>query len=137
MGFFTKLLPGRTVNGRPEHRGAPGEDAAARHLKSMGYKILDRNWRFHQWELDLVCRHRDSVVFVEVKTRRAGAMGAPGEALTRKKQARLIKAASHYLTAHDLWDEPCRFDLASVTDSNGIFTVEIEENVFQQNGQRA
>jgi putative endonuclease len=137
MGFFTKLLSGRTVDGRPGHRGASGEDAAARHLKSMGYTVLDRNWRFHQWELDLVCRHRDSVVFVEVKTRRAGAMGAPGEALTRKKQARLIKAASHYLTAHDLWDEPCRFDLASVTDNDGIFTVEIEENVFQQDGQKA
>jgi putative endonuclease len=99
--------------------------------------VLDRNWRFRQWELDLVCRDRDTVVFVEVKTRRAGSMIAPGEALTRKKQARLIKAASHYLTAHDLWDEPCRFDLASVTDSGGSLTVELEENVFQLDGQRA
>nr|WP_319583177.1 YraN family protein [uncultured Pseudodesulfovibrio sp.] len=137
MGFFTKLRSGLTTDSRPGNRGVQGEDAAARHLKSLGYKVLDRNWRFHQWELDLVCRHRDTVVFVEVKTRRAGSMGAPGDALTRKKQARLIKAASHYLTEHDLWDEPCRFDLASVTDSGTAFTVEIEENVFQLDGQRA
>ncbi|MEZ7197614.1 YraN family protein [Pseudodesulfovibrio karagichevae] len=137
MGFFTKLLSGRTMGGRTEHRGAPGEDAAARYLESRGFKVLHRNWRFHQWELDLVCRDRDTVVFVEVKTRRAGSMGAPGEALTRKKQARLIKAASHYLTEHDLWDEPCRFDLASVTDTGAALTVELEENVFQLDGQRA
>jgi len=135
MGFFTKLLPAKRADGRD--RGASGEDAAASHLKARGFKVLDRNWRFRQWELDLVCRDRDTVVFVEVKTRRAGAMGAPGEALTRKKQARLIKAASHYLTEHGLWDEPCRFDLASVTDTGEALDVEIEENVFQLDGQRA
>ncbi|WP_286182127.1 YraN family protein [Desulfovibrio sp. Huiquan2017] len=137
MGFFTNLLPGRTAPAPNRHRGASGEDAAARYLESRGFRVLDRNWRFHQWELDLVCRDRDTVVFVEVKTRRAGAMAAPGEALTRKKQARLIKAASHYLTEHDLWDEPCRFDLASVTDTGASLDVELEENVFQLDGQRA
>jgi putative endonuclease len=132
MGFFTKLLPAKKAD-----RGASGEDAAASHLKARGFKVLDRNWRYRQWELDLVCRDRDTVVFVEVKTRRAGSMAAPGEALTRKKQARLIKAAAHYLTKHGLWDEPCRFDLASVTDTGASLDVEIEENVFQLDGQKA
>ncbi|EGB15911.1 Uncharacterized protein family UPF0102 [Pseudodesulfovibrio mercurii] len=140
MGFFTKLLSGPD-QGRGTERtrtaGDLGEDAAARYLEARGFRVLARNWRFHQWELDLICRDRDTVVFVEVKTRRAGSMGAPGEALTRKKQARLIKAASHYLTEHDLWDEPCRFDLASVTDTGRVLTVELEENVFQLDGQRA
>ena len=133
MGFLTRIMPLK----RTARTGATGEDAAARHLESRGFKVLARNWRYRQWELDLVCRDGDTVVFVEVKTRRAGSMAAPGEALTRAKQARLIKAASHYLTEHDLWDEPCRFDLASVTDTGASLDVEIEENVFQLDGQRA
>ena len=95
MGFFTRRTPNRRT-------GDLGEDAAARYLETKGFRVLDRNWRHRQWELDLVCRDRDTVVFVEVKTRKAGAMGAPGEALTRAKQAKLIKAASHYLSAHGL-----------------------------------
>lgn len=130
MGFITKLLPNKAA-------GDLGEDAAARYLETKGFRVLERNWRWRQWELDLVCRDRDTVVFVEVKTRAKGSMGAPGDALTRAKQARLIKAASHYLTEHDLWDAPCRFDLASVTDTGASLDVEHEENVFQLDGQRA
>lgn len=129
MGFFARLTPNRRT-------GDLGEDAAARFLETKGFRVLHRNWRHRQWELDLVCRDRDTVVFVEVKTRGAGAMGAPGEALTRAKQARLIKAASHYLSEHGLWDEPCRFDLAAVTDTGSSLDVEHIENVFQSDGQQ-
>ncbi|MGE4193926.1 MAG: YraN family protein [Pseudodesulfovibrio sp.] len=130
MGFFTRRTPNRRT-------GDLGEDAAARYLETKGFRVLDRNWQHRQWELDLVCRDRDTVVFVEVKTRKAGAMGAPGEALTRAKRTRLIKAASHYLSEHGLWDEPCRFDLAAVTDTGSSLDVEHIENVFQSDGQLA
>ena len=127
MGFFAKLLPTRQT-------GDLGEDAAARYLETRGFKVLDRNWRFRQWELDLVCRDRDTIVFVEVKTRRAGSMASPADALTPKKQARLIKAASHYLTRNDLWDAPCRFDLAAVTDTGTSMDVDLVENAFDLTG---
>ncbi|BDQ33845.1 YraN family protein [Pseudodesulfovibrio portus] len=127
MGFFAKLLPTKRI-------GDLGEDAAARYLESKGLRVLDRNWRFRQWELDLVCRDRDTIVFVEVKTRRAGSMTSPADGLTPKKRARLVKAASRYLTEKALWDEPCRFDLAAVTDSGTSMDVEHTENAFDLTG---
>lgn len=127
MGFLTKIMPNK-------RRGDLGEDAAARYLESCGLRVLDRNWRFRQWELDLVCRDGDTVVFVEVKTRRAGSMATPADGLNRKKQARLVKAASQYLTRNDLWDEPCRFDLAAVIDTGSSLDVEHVENAFDLTG---
>ncbi len=127
MGFFTKLLPTKRT-------GDLGEDAAARYLESRGFRVLERNWRFRQWELDLVCRDKDTLVFVEVKTRKAGAMASPADALTPKKKARLVKAASHYLSKKDLWDEPCRFDLAGVTDTGTSMEVDHIENAFDLTG---
>lgn len=123
MSFLSKLTP-------TKRRGDLGEDAARRYLEGRGFRVLDRNWRYKQWELDLVCRDGDTVVFVEVKTRRVGAMGTPADALDRKKQARLVKAASQYLTKHALWDEPCRFDLAGVVDTGDSMDVEHIENAF-------
>ena len=105
-----------------------------RHLKTKGFRVLARNWRFRQWELDLVCRDRDTVVFVEVKTRKAHSMATPGDALTRTKQDRLVKAASHFLTEFNLWDAPCRFDLAAVTATGSALDVEHIENVFDLSG---
>ncbi|MBG0790559.1 MAG: YraN family protein [Desulfovibrionaceae bacterium] len=127
MGIFTKPSTARRT-------GDLGEDAAARYLETRGFRVLDRNWRFRQWELDLVCRDGDTVVFVEVKTRRANSMASPGEALTPKKRARLVRAAGQYLTRHDLWDEPCRFDLAAVTDTGTSMDVELVENAFDLTG---
>ena len=127
MGFFLKLTPAR-------RRGDLGEDAAARYLESRGYRVLERNWRYRQWELDLICRDGDTVVFVEVKTRAAKTMGIPADGLNRKKQARLVKAASQYLTRNNLWDEPCRFDLAAVIDTGTSMDVEHIENAFDLTG---
>ena len=127
MGFFLKLTPAR-------RRGDLGDDAAARYLESRGYRVLERNWRYRQWELDLICRDGDTVVFVEVQTRAAKTMGIPADGLNRKKQARLVKAASQYLTRNNLWDEPCRFDLAAVIDTGTSMDVEHIENAFDLTG---
>jgi putative endonuclease len=127
MGFLSKLTPSKA-------RGNLGEDAAARYLESRGMRVLDRNWRYRQWELDLVCRDGDTLVFVEVKTRGRGALGTPADGLDRTKQARLAKAAARYLSAKGLWDEPCRFDLAAVTDAGTSMDVEHIENAFDLTG---
>ena len=76
----------------------------------------------------------DTVVFVEVKTRGVGTLGIPADGLNRKKQARLVKAASQYLTKNNLWDEPCRFDLAAVIDTGSGMDVEYIENAFDLTG---
>lgn len=127
MGFLAKLLPSRKT-------GNLGEDAAARYLESRGLRVLERNWRHRQWELDLICRDGDTLVFVEVKTRKANSMTTPADAMTRDKRMRLVKAASHYLSKNNLWDEPCRFDLAGVTDTGASMDVDHIENAFDATG---
>lgn len=130
MGFFSRLIPTK----RSGDLGDRGEKAAERFLKKRGYRVLERNWRFRQWELDLVCRDGDTVVFVEVKTRAAGTMGTPADGLHVKKRQRLVKAASRYLSEKDLWETPCRFDLVAVVASDGSLEIEHTENAFDASG---
>jgi len=117
-------------------RGRRGEDAAAEHLRSLGMDILTRNWRGRRGELDIVARHGDTLVFVEVKTRDRAGMATPFDALTREKRRRLSRAAGEYLSRHDAWDTPCRFDLVAVTVGGDGRGAEIEhiENAFVLEG---
>lgn len=111
--------------------GRQGEDFAAAMLRGKGYTILARNWRSKQLELDLICELGDAIVFVEVKTRGPGAMGRPDQGLNKAKQRRLARAASLFLSEKKLWERPCRFDLVSVTESNGKLRGEHVENAFE------
>ncbi|MFV0421166.1 YraN family protein [Oleidesulfovibrio sp.] len=110
--------------------GQLGEEAAAAYLSAKGMRILARNWRHKQLELDIIARDGETVVFAEVKTRDAQGMGSPHEALTRSKRQRLAKAASQWLTVNQMWDQPCRFDLVCVstdTDSKYWHTVTLQD----------
>ncbi|THB71149.1 MAG: YraN family protein [Desulfovibrio sp.] len=111
--------------------GAWGEDAAVEHLRGLGYAILERNWRSGQLEIDIIARHDEYLVFVEVKTRVSGERGTPQEAVGRTKQRRLTAAATQYLSSHDLWESPCRFDIIAVTKTAGGLNLEHMENAFE------
>jgi putative endonuclease len=84
-------------------------------LVSLGYTVLDTNYRSRGGELDIVCQLRELVVFVEVKTRRGGSRERPEQALNERKRRKLVRAASAYLSRNSMWGRPCRFDLVSVT----------------------
>lgn len=112
-------------------RGERGEAAAEAELVRRGYAVVERNWRCRGGEIDLVCRQGETLVFVEVKTRDACGRQRPHEALSPVKKSRLVTAASRYLSEKNLWDHPCRFDLAAVTaDGEGLF-VRVERDVIQ------
>jgi putative endonuclease len=111
--------------------GQSGEELAASYLRKKKYKILDRNWECKFGELDLVCRHKKIIVFVEVKTRSASGMVHPCEALPELKQKRLLKAASLYLSRNDLWDQRCRFDLICVIVEKNSADIEHVQNAFE------
>jgi putative endonuclease len=100
-------------------------------LVSLGYTVLDTNYRSRGGELDIVCADRDQVVFVEVKTRRGGSRETPEQALTERKRRKLVKAASAYLTRNGLWGRPCRFDLVSVTMNERGCVVEHVPHVIE------
>lgn len=91
--------------------GDRGERAAARFLRRRGCRILLRGYRTPQGEIDLIARDGDTLVFVEVKSRRRG---EPAEAVTPEKQRRLTLAALHFLKANRLLDTPCRFDVVAI-----------------------
>ncbi len=102
----------------PDERRAMGlaaEAAAAGFLERAGLRVIGRNVRFAEGEIDLVCRDGDVVVFVEVKCRRAEWGDGPEAAVSRAKRRRLVRLAQHYLKRHGLDAARCRFDVVAVT----------------------
>ncbi|MBI4591293.1 MAG: YraN family protein [Candidatus Rokubacteria bacterium] len=95
--------------------GRRGEDEAARFLRRHGFVILDRNVRSRLGEIDLVARDGETLVFVEVKTRRESEGDSPQAAVTVGKQRRLGRLAQHYLKLKRLGEAPCRFDVVAIT----------------------
>ncbi|MDP2181800.1 MAG: YraN family protein [Actinomycetota bacterium] len=94
--------------------GARGEEAAAAYLERAGMTIVERNWRCRSGEVDIVALDGDSVVLVEVKTRRSATRGAPEEAVSPTKQKRLIRLAAAYVQHAGLSDCDVRFDVVAI-----------------------
>lgn len=102
-----------------QQRGERGEQLALTYLQKQGYDLLEKNWRAGHKELDLIMRHGEAVVFVEVKARASAAFGTPGEAVDRRKQRKLLEAAQTYLYEHGLLDTPARMDVVEVDLHSG------------------
>ena len=94
--------------------GRRGEEAAASFLTARGLVMVARNWRCREGELDIVARERDTLVFCEVKTRRGVGFGAPLDAITPVKQARLRRLASAYLAEVGGHRGPIRMDAVGI-----------------------
>ena len=105
--------------------GREGEQAAVEYLEGCGFRILDRNWRCADGELDIVAVERRVFVVCEVKTRSGLGYGTPLEAVTREKQQRLRRLAIAWLTAHGIRFEQVRVDVVGlVAARSGGFTIE-------------
>jgi uncharacterized protein (TIGR00252 family) len=110
--------------------GDAGEDLAAAVLEKQGYKILERNYQTPLGELDLIARHGKVLVFVEVKTRKSLRFGAPQEAVSPAKQARLQRLADYYLKEKRLKEVKVRFDVVGITWGAEGPQVEIIQDAF-------
>jgi putative endonuclease len=111
---------------RRQELAAYGEETVAEWYRSAGFEVVARNWRCPQGELDLVLRHGDLLVVCEVKTRSSTAFGAPVEAVTPAKQARVRRAAARWLEEGSRHAGLVRFDVASVLGD----VVEVVEGAF-------
>jgi putative endonuclease len=114
-----------------QRRGRAGEDAAARFLEGRGWRILDRNWRFHHKEIDLVVERDGVVAFVEVKARRADGWGHPLEAITAAKRRDLATAARGWIASRGRGYETFRFDAVFVVSERGATTLEHVEDAWR------
>jgi putative endonuclease len=94
--------------------GKQGEDLAVRHLKALGYKILDRNYRCSLGEIDIVAKDKTALIFIEVKTRKSDKIAMPLESIGAKKQAKLKTLAEYYLQEKDYYECETRFDVISI-----------------------
>jgi putative endonuclease len=106
--------------------GNRGERLAARFLRRQGYKILARQYSNRFGEIDLVALDGESIVFVEVKTRRSGSAGHPVEAVTHVKQSKLTRAALAFLKRHRLLERSARFDVVAILWPKGAKHPEID-----------
>ncbi|MCW5876669.1 MAG: YraN family protein [Anaerolineales bacterium] len=94
--------------------GRWGEQQAAEYLALRGYQIIGRNLRGAYGEIDLLARHGEALVFIEVKTRSSTSFGQPEEAITERKQLHLLHSAEDYLQAHPELDGDWRIDVISI-----------------------
>jgi putative endonuclease len=107
--------------------GVDGEGYAARWYATQGYEIIERNWRCHEGEIDLIVRKGSVLVFCEVKTRSSDRFGTGLEAVTRTKQKRLRVLAAKWLREHSVSGMvSVRFDVASVMGAD----ITVVENAF-------
>jgi putative endonuclease len=122
-----------TIGTRPSGRafGAEGEARAAAWLESRGFRVLARNPRAGGVEIDIVASRGRELVFVEVKTRRSRAAGAPEEAVDARKRARLVRAAAAWLAQHGRPGLRPRFDvIACECDPSGEWRIRHYEGAF-------
>lgn len=98
--------------------GKEGEDRAAAYLTSRGYKIEARNFRTLFGEIDIVARDKNTLVFIEVKTRSDRSYGLPEDAITARKLQRLLKACAYFNLVHHTENEPQRIDVLALENSS-------------------
>jgi len=109
--------------------GKFGEKICATYLKSVGYEILDKNFKCKQGEIDIIAKVQDEYVFVEVKTRRNLKYGLACEAVTSSKQKHMLDATNFYLYLHRLENKMIRFDVIEVYSVKNIFYINHIKNV--------
>ena len=121
------------MKGARKQLGDVGEEIAARELTRRGYTVRERNWRCPEGELDIIAEQGESLVFVEVRTRRGDRFGTPEESITLAKRAHLIAAAQAYLQAHSLQDRDWRIDVVAVamSDRGQLQRVDVIENAIE------
>ncbi|HJV87170.1 MAG TPA: YraN family protein [Noviherbaspirillum sp.] len=110
MGVLDAFRRSRTAK---QVAGDAAEDRALHFLEQQGMTPIARNFRCKGGEIDLVMRHRDTLVFVEVRKRGTARFGGAAASVTARKQARLVIAAQVFLQRYKI-PPPCRFDVIAI-----------------------
>lgn len=123
---MTTMAKGKESN---KEKGDDGENLAAGYLEKLGYIILERQWKYERFEIDLIAEKDKTIVFVEVKTRFSNTYGEPWEAVNQAKRKKICASADAYIQQYDINHEP-RFDIVSIIKSDKEFRIEHLEEAF-------
>ena len=104
--------------------GCWGEELAVRYLRKKGYDIVERDWHSNHRDIDIIALLDDTLVFVEVKTRRNRDFIEPESAVNYQKQRNLLQAINHYIKSKSI-DIPWRFDVITIVGTMGCQDPEI------------
>lgn len=110
--------------------GELGEDLALKKIKGLGYKKIVRNYRCTLGEVDLIARDGDTLVFIEIKTRRGKSIAYAKEAVDAKKKRQLSKVALAYLKSNNCYGVKARFDVVAVSLAGDKPQIEVIQNAF-------
>lgn len=110
--------------------GDKGEELAAKYLLERGYILIEKNWRYFRYEIDLIVQKDQHIIFVEVKTRYSANYGEPWEAVNRAKRQKICASADAYIRERQLDWEP-RFDIISIIKNNAHVQIQHIEDAFR------
>lgn len=110
--------------------GKQGEDIAAAYLEKAGYSIAEKNYRCIFGEVDIIARDGDTLVFVEVKSRKSSTFGEPQEAVGLEKQKKLSRISLHYLQQKRLEFCKARFDVMAIRMLPDGARIDLIRNAF-------
>lgn len=105
---------GNIISINSRNLGLEGENRAAEFIKNLGYRVIEKNFRSHFGEIDIIARHDEYLVFIEVKLRRTTKYGSPQEAVNLRKQERMVKSALQYVKMKGLKSAQIRFDVLAI-----------------------
>ncbi len=111
--------------------GKRGEGATADFLKENGYKILKANYKTKLGEVDIIAYDKDTLCFIEVKTRDSLRFGSPQEAVSHFKQRQISKVALQFLKRNNLLNKKARFDVVSVIYTEDKPAFDLIKNAFE------
>lgn len=113
--------------------GRLGEDLAVKFLEQHGYKILEKNFRNRFGEIDIIAKDKDTLCFVEVKSRSTDEFGSPFESIVFRKQKKMARLAFSYLKKERIsFEIKARFDvIAAVKEPDGTLKLDLLKNAFE------
>jgi len=111
--------------------GKLGEDLALRKIRRMGYRCIARNYRCPLGEVDIVAEEDDTLVFIEIKTRRGSSLGYAKEAVNARKQRQLSKVALFYCQENGCADRRSRFDVVAVNLEGDRARIQVIKDAFE------
>ena len=110
--------------------GQLGEKLALKKIRNLGYKCIEKNYRCHLGEIDLIAKDGDCLVFIEIKTRKGRPTVYAKEAVDQRKKRQISKVALAYMKANNCLDTKSRFDVIAINIRGEKEEIEVISNAF-------